>query len=126
MDTRLDQIVIKTVLLPLKQSIQRGLRDLIEANKPDHWFTIYLCIFVLLHKCEIVTQHDRAFAIRYSLQEPFSNYPLPEGFHAGAKTLLAHFHHWRSKGGAPFKLDWSSHPAVRWSNLHADQVAYTR
>ncbi|KAK0732259.1 hypothetical protein B0H67DRAFT_478582 [Lasiosphaeris hirsuta] len=126
MDQQLDQVVIKTALLPLKRSVQRSLRSLIEANKPDHWFTIYLCIFVLLSNYEIATQHDRGYAIRYSLQERFANYPLLQGFHTGAKTMLAHFHYC-NKGGTPFQLDWSNTPAVvEWANLGSDQIAYMK
>ncbi|KAK0716678.1 hypothetical protein B0T21DRAFT_318606 [Apiosordaria backusii] len=126
MDTQLDKVVIRTILLPLKKSIQRSLQRLIEANKAEHWFTIYLCIFVLLSNYEIATQHDRGFAIRYSRKERFCNYPLLEGFHTGAKTLLAHFHYC-NKGGAPFQLDWSKpHAAVQWADLSDDQVAYMK
>ncbi|KAK3385604.1 hypothetical protein B0H63DRAFT_185188 [Podospora didyma] len=94
-------------LLPLKQSIQRQLQKLIEANDAANWFTIYLCIFVLLNNYEIATVHDHGWAIRYSMKTPFANYPLLKGFHAGAKTLLAHFHYC-CKGDELFRVGWSS------------------
>ena len=68
MDSQLDQIVIKTIMLPLKQSIQKRLRSLIEANDAANWFVIYLCTFILLNNYEIATGHDRRFAIRHSLE----------------------------------------------------------
>lgn len=67
MDTQIDQIVIKAILVPLRHSIQRRLRKLVEENDPINWFTIYLCTFIVLNNYELATVHDREFALRYSL-----------------------------------------------------------
>lgn len=67
MDSQIDQIVIKTILLPLKQSVRKKLQKLVEANKAANWFVIFLSTFMLLNNYEIATKHDRNFAIRHSL-----------------------------------------------------------
>ncbi|KAK7402616.1 hypothetical protein QQX98_011628 [Neonectria punicea] len=126
MDNQLDQVVIKRILTPLSSSVMKRLRTLIEANKPANWFVIYLCTFILLNNYELATVHDRSFALRYSLKSRFSNYPLLEGFHAGAKTLLAHFHYC-CKGHALFQLDWTRRreiEPIKSSVLNKDQERY--
>ncbi|KAK7915282.1 hypothetical protein PG985_012985 [Apiospora marii] len=123
MDTQIDQIVIKTILVPLRQSIQRRLRKLVEENDPKNWFTIYLCTFIILNNYELATVHDREFAQRYSLPDPFSNYPLLRSLHAGAKTLLAHFHYC-CKGEVPFRLDWSKELSIKSACLDPEQASY--
>lgn len=56
-------------------------------------------------------------------QAPFSNYPLLESFHAGAKTLLAHFHHC-CKGESPFQKNWTELAELKSIQLNDEQEAY--
>ncbi|KAL6412675.1 hypothetical protein AUP68_03880 [Ilyonectria robusta] len=123
MDNQLDQIIIKGILLPRKKTIQKRLHAIVKSNKPSNWFLVYLCTFLLLNNYEIATSHDRNFASRHSLKTRFSNYPLLEGFHAGANTLLAHFHYC-CKGDTPFKIDWTKDPYVKSLTLNKEQRDY--
>ncbi|KFY68998.1 hypothetical protein V496_00621 [Pseudogymnoascus sp. VKM F-4515 (FW-2607)] len=45
---------------PLRAKILVALQELICSNKPGCWFTIYLCTFILLHNCSMITKHDSA------------------------------------------------------------------
>lgn len=78
---------------------------------------------MLLNNYEIATKHDRNFAIRHSLAAPFSNYPLLKDFHAGAKTLLAHFHYC-CKGEKPFQKNWNEPAEQKSAQLNDEQKAY--
>jgi hypothetical protein len=38
------------------------------ANKPNNWFCIYLCIFILLHNCSLITKQDVSYAKKHGLK----------------------------------------------------------
>lgn len=46
------------VLDPLKKKVLQGLQRLLQGNRPESWFTIYLAMFVLLHSCGLLTARD--------------------------------------------------------------------
>ncbi|CAJ2500748.1 Uu.00g036010.m01.CDS01 [Anthostomella pinea] len=123
MDAQIDQLVMKSVLAPLCLRIQEKLQALVNDGAKGKWFTAFLCIFVLLSNYDLATAHDHDFAVRNSLEEYYSNYPLLEGFQAGAKTLLAYFHH-QCHGHVPFKLDWSDPSVIATANLDHAQAEY--
>jgi hypothetical protein len=63
------QIVLwTTILYPLKQEVLDRLQTLVQANKPRSWFTIYLCIFLLLHSCALLTDADGKKAKKQGMQ----------------------------------------------------------
>lgn len=63
------QIVLwTTILYPLKQAVLDRFQNLIQANKPRSWFTIYLCIFLLLHSCALLTDADSKKAKKQGMQ----------------------------------------------------------
>ena len=68
MDTQLDQIVIKTILGPLKQRILKLLQKQIEDQKPEKWYETYLTIFILLHHTSMCCKHGRRFTKTYGLK----------------------------------------------------------
>jgi hypothetical protein len=68
MTAQLQVVVVTTVLQPLKQTVLERLQNLIHANKPRSWFTIYLCIFILLHSCALLTNADSKKAKKQGLQ----------------------------------------------------------
>jgi hypothetical protein len=51
------------------------------------------------------------------------NYPLLEGFHTGAKTLLAFFHY-ICRGSRPFELDWNLEENKEIAQLDNEQVNF--
>jgi hypothetical protein len=65
MTNQLELILIGTILTSLKKTVLSDLQSLILANKPTTWFTIYLCIFMLLHLCAIVTDNDAMYARKH-------------------------------------------------------------
>ena len=60
------------VMQPLKRSVLRMLQKIIEKNEPRSWFTIYLCIFILLHNCALLTSHENRRAQKAGLQVSYS------------------------------------------------------
>ncbi|KUJ09976.1 uncharacterized protein LY89DRAFT_787659 [Mollisia scopiformis] len=123
MDCQLDQVIIHQILLSLRSTVLRRLTALFKKNVISNWFTIHLCTFILLNNYELATSHDRSFAIRHNLSAYYSNYPLLEGFHAGAKTLLAYFH-FICKGSQPFALNWSLEEDVGFARFDQEQVEF--
>jgi hypothetical protein len=65
LSNQLELILFGAILAPLKKTVLADLQSLVLANKPTTWFTIYLCIFMLLHLCSIVTIDDAQYAKRH-------------------------------------------------------------
>jgi hypothetical protein len=73
MGAQIDLILLHAIQLPLKGVILEKLQRLILANKPQHWFCIYLCIFILLHNCSLLTAHDEWYARKHGFQVSYSD-----------------------------------------------------
>jgi hypothetical protein len=56
------------LLAPLRSKILVRLQKLILDQKPDNWFCIYLCTFILLHNCSLLTAHDVGYARKHGLK----------------------------------------------------------
>jgi hypothetical protein len=53
---------------PLRSKILTRLQKLTLEQKPDNWFCIYLCTFILLHNCSLLTIHDIGYARKHGLK----------------------------------------------------------
>lgn len=125
MDFQIDNITIHQLLIPLRKKLLQELQKKVLNNKPEDFLEIYLTIFILLHNMELTIAHDRWFAMRYSLQNRFSNYHLIDAVFQGANILLAHFHH-VSKGYAPFSVDWESGDTIVLAKSNEDEIRYMK
>jgi hypothetical protein len=68
MGAQIDVIVIQGIMVPLRTQILEQLQKLVLANKPNNWFCIYLCIFILLHNCSLITKQDVSYARKHGLK----------------------------------------------------------
>jgi hypothetical protein len=68
MSAQIELIMTAEVLQPLKKEVLARLQELIGANRTRTWFTIYLCLFVLLHSCSLLTSFENKRAKRHGLQ----------------------------------------------------------
>jgi hypothetical protein len=68
MGLQLNIMLTLNVLLPLKQSILDQLQRIIFSNRPKSWFTIYLCTFILLHNCALITAWCYDYARKHGLK----------------------------------------------------------
>ncbi|KAF8846805.1 hypothetical protein BDZ45DRAFT_608397 [Acephala macrosclerotiorum] len=105
MIAQMECIMYTKILRPLSKKVLDSLNDLVKDNKRKYWLTIYFTIFILLHSCSMITKRDEETAKQYGLQARarYANLRSIQGHHAGAKTMLAHFH-WLNKGALPFSL----------------------
>ncbi|OBT85528.1 hypothetical protein VE02_05374 [Pseudogymnoascus sp. 03VT05] len=101
MGNQIELILSRDIQDPLRNDILDALQKLIYSNKPGCWFTIYLCTFILLHNCSMITKHDSTYARKHGLQARFARPAMVAEYHAGAMALLAHFH-LCNKGSYPF------------------------
>jgi hypothetical protein len=62
MDSQFDQIVIQSILNPLRTQVLKGLEAKVNRSKREDWFEIYLLVFLLLNNIELSTAHDHKFA----------------------------------------------------------------
>jgi hypothetical protein len=68
MSAQIELIATATVLNPTRKKGLMALRELIEKKRTASWFTIYLCIFILLHSCALLTEFENRLAKKYGLK----------------------------------------------------------
>ena len=70
MSAQIELIMTTEVLQPLKRAVLVQLQDLIKdkTHRTRSWFTVYLCLFVLLHSCSLLTSFENKRAKRHGLQ----------------------------------------------------------
>lgn len=68
MGAQIELILIQKIQAPLRVQVLDKLQKLILANKTSSWFTVYLCIFILLHNCAMITKHDAGYARKHGIQ----------------------------------------------------------
>jgi hypothetical protein len=59
------EIIITSILEPLRCNVFELLTGLIETPDSIYWFPVYLSIFILLHNLAMGIQHDLARQERY-------------------------------------------------------------
>jgi len=127
MDTQLDELAIRDVLIPLKVNLLRILKAKVLAKKKENWYEIYLASFIMLHNSERVLDHVVDFSRRFGVNpEPKSNdwASLSHAYYHACKTILVYFH-FASGGAAPLSLDWLG-TAQTTSIITQQQIAYLR
>lgn len=79
MDQQLDQIVIRHVLIPLRDFVLKELNTRLESRETAkrHFFEIYLAIFVLLNNAETQLSMEHQFAKRYGMSVSINSPPEP-------------------------------------------------
>ena len=141
MSAQIQLIMTATVLSPLKKSVLRQLNNLVQGNKLKSWFVIYLCTFIILHSCALLTSHEHARAKKQGLLVRTSSGAFPksnklqsryitdsvvEELHNGANIMLAYFHYC-NKGNQPLASDFlTSERNVVLLELDAEQLEFVR
>ncbi|KAJ8130638.1 hypothetical protein O1611_g2985 [Lasiodiplodia mahajangana] len=110
MDTQLDEITIRHVLIPLKSKVMCLLKNKMLEKKKKNWYEIFLATFIILHNSEVVLSQVMDYSRRYGISfAPRSNdeSSLSHAYYHACKTVLAYFH-FASGGAIPLSLDWSN------------------
>lgn len=92
MDYQLDQVVIRGILNPLRASLSDALQTLIHEHDPKN------SVGVPLRLAATVSTDTRL------RQTTYSNHPLLDELHMGARNLLAHLSY-INKGHHPFSME---------------------
>ncbi|KAL0935578.1 uncharacterized protein CTRU02_210169 [Colletotrichum truncatum] len=125
MSAQVELITTTQILLPLKAAVLKRLQQLIKANDPRSWFSIYLSLFILLHNCSILTADENKQAKKYGLQTRYVYDKFVEALHNGAKTMLYYFHYC-NKGSSPFTPGWITPENLRMVQLNHSQERFIR
>ena len=70
MGAQIEVILIQCIMKPLRAMILEQLQSLILSHKPQNWFCIYLCVFLLLHNTSLITKQDIAYAKKHGRKVP--------------------------------------------------------
>lgn len=142
MGAQMQLILNHKLQAPLRTKILTRLQKLTLEQKPDHWFCIYLCTFILLHNCSLLTIHDIGYAQKHGIKvchTPLTQIlnflifhkarharpDMMKELHMGANVLLAHFHY-GCKGYHPFSLDWKSELSMSMATLDERQLCFVQ
>jgi hypothetical protein len=125
MGAQMQFILNHKLLAPLRSKILVRLQKLTLEQKPDNWFCIYLCTFILLHNCSLLTAHDVGYARKHGLKARHARPDMIKELHLGANVLLAHFHY-GCKGYRPFSLDWKPELSTSMATLNDEQLRFVR
>jgi hypothetical protein len=141
MSAQIELIMTAIVLHPLKREVLKQLQELMKADRKRSWLTIYLCLFVLLHSCALLTSFENKQAKKYGLQvspPPISRIDFflltcsktrfvyasfVEELHTGSNIMLAHFHY-MNKGSLPFTMDWTIERNVQQAGFSPEQLEF--
>jgi len=121
MDTQLDQIVIKTILTPLRERLVDKFERLINPARRESWWEIYLSAFILLNHIERLARHSVDHAKTHTMPRKYSNIEFLEAAFHTAKSILARFH-FLCNGSAPLNMDWTSPSLAAMAKLEPSQV----
>jgi hypothetical protein len=64
MQAQIELLTTVYVLLPMKREVLKGLQKLMKANQTRSWFTIYLCMFLLMRSCALLSHAENVRARR--------------------------------------------------------------
>ncbi|KAK4251374.1 hypothetical protein C7999DRAFT_10852, partial [Corynascus novoguineensis] len=123
MDTQLDQVVIRSVLVPLREKVIRKFESLITPVKREAWWEVYLSSFIILNHIERLARHSVVHARTHTMRSKYSSIPFLEAAFHTAKCILARFH-FICNGSAPLRLDWKSPKVASMAKLDSAQVAF--
>jgi hypothetical protein len=56
------------ILMPLQKAILEVLEKLIQSNRQQHWTTIFLSVFILLHNCSVLTWDRYRHALKHAVK----------------------------------------------------------
>lgn len=125
MGAQIQLILNHKLLTPLRSKILTKLQKLTLEQKPDNWFCIYLCTFILLHNASLLTAHDIGYARKHGLKTRHARPDMVKELHLGANVLLAHFHY-GCKGYHPFTLDWEPELSTSMAILNDEQLRFIK
>jgi hypothetical protein len=72
MSAQVELMTTARILQPLKKAVLARLERLIKANELRCWFSIYLCLFLLLHSCSVLTADEHKQARKQGLKVVYS------------------------------------------------------
>jgi len=68
MDTQIDDLVIKGILIPLTVRFLNNLKDKIDEKKRENWLDIYLAIFIMMSNVEWILKDVVEYTDRHGMK----------------------------------------------------------
>ena len=83
MDTQMDDIALRDVIIPLARNILKELDQKIRNHRRENWFEIYLTTFIIMNNFEFIFFDVIDYTTRHGMKVYCSQYG---DFHYGRKT----------------------------------------
>lgn len=124
MDAQLDQIVIQSFLVPIRDVLLKSLQEkMTSSNSASAFFEIFLTIAVLLSHGEWLLSHSRQNALRVGSKTRYNHNPRAEGYFHACNTFIAYWHY-MCRGASLSELNWKKESTRKWANLDLEQADY--
>ncbi|KAH7395630.1 hypothetical protein BKA64DRAFT_674136 [Cadophora sp. MPI-SDFR-AT-0126] len=126
-DTQLDDIFVRELLLPTSERLLKSLKSKIDEQKKENWLEIYLTMFIMMSNMGWVLKHVLTWTNRYGRRPGSRGGALTRGYIHTCKTLLSYFH-FTCGGSIPLSVPWPEPDQIGNSHegLTQDQIAYLR
>ncbi|KAH7032636.1 uncharacterized protein B0I36DRAFT_99273 [Microdochium trichocladiopsis] len=112
------------LLVPVRRQILEELKQMMTGKEPEHFYTVYLTIFMLLYETSFASADRHRRAVQYD--EP-TYYSLPlfvENLQFSANILLLYWHYYK-RDFNPLRMNWDSvKKKDPWSKLTLQQRGF--
>ncbi|KAF1978802.1 hypothetical protein BU23DRAFT_448336 [Bimuria novae-zelandiae CBS 107.79] len=124
MDAQLDQIVIQSFLVPVREALLKSLQEkMTSSSSISSFFEIFLTIAVLLSHGEWLLGHSQRNALRVGSKTRYNYIPRAESYFHAFNTLIAYWHH-MCRGASLAEMNWTKESVKKWAKLDAEQAQY--
>ncbi|KAF3046468.1 hypothetical protein E8E12_009812 [Didymella heteroderae] len=126
MDTQLDEIVIRDLLVPITTRFLKKLKAKIDERKPEDWLEIHFAVFIMMSNVGWITKDMVAQTTEKGLKPGNRHGTLTCGYIHACKTILSHYHY-VCAGPIPFvTFKYHDEGDVNTKNWTPDQRAYVQ
>lgn len=134
-----------TILRRVRKQLLEELWRMMASKSPQHFFTIYLAVFMMLHEISVTTRDRYRWAEennqvsrlmcspkkkqkRKADSHPKEGYSLAgqvEAIQEGANIILSHWHYYK-RGFNPLTTDWKKAKGKKtvWADLTEKEIEY--
>ncbi|KAI5917058.1 hypothetical protein F4810DRAFT_94259 [Camillea tinctor] len=111
------------VLAPLRKQVLEGLWKMIASKNQNHFFTIYLTVFMMLHEVSVVSRDRRRRAQHHRKNCRYDLAPFVEKLQEGANIILSHWHYYK-RDFNPLAAGSRGNDKIGWGSTSSSEIQF--
>ncbi|KAI2607812.1 hypothetical protein GGR54DRAFT_619657 [Hypoxylon sp. NC1633] len=112
-----DSLGYETQLTPLRKQVLEGLWKMMAGKNPDHFFAVYLVVFMLLHEVPVISADRMRRAKDEKEKHRYNLASFVEKLQQGANIILSHWHYYKRNVNVSTMDSESENRKPLWGNL---------